>query len=118
MAAPDPMFAPRLTDAEVIRQCRDALIRMQPYVVPDIVAHAVVARRVTAVSDLDVTDGPIGRFLRTGEISACPARQIWTPLFGRVYTSLPEDLQAQAAVLAVYLRLRRPRGPVDGWPMG
>jgi len=70
------------------------------------------------VSDLDVTDGPIGRFLRTGEISDSPATQIWTPLFGRVFTSLPEDIQAQASVLAVYLRLCRPRGPVKGWPDG
>lgn len=111
-------FLPLLSGPEVTRRCRDALNGPLPHPVAHVVAHAIVAQRVTAVADLDVTDGPIGRFLRTGEVTNEPARHIWTPLFGRVCTFLPENLLVQAGALAVYLKANPGRGPVEGWPKG
>ena len=116
MATRDPMFAPRLSDAEVTRLCRDAAAIGGGRELTDVVAHAIVARRMTVVADLDVIDGPIGRFVRTGEVPVLPAPRLWWPLYGPMYGVLPDGAAVQAVVLSEYLAAHVGRGPVDGWP--
>ena len=116
MASTDPIFTPRVRDADVIDYCRAAFTVAGPHPIAHVVAHAIVARRVTAVADLDITDGPAGRFIRTGAVPAEVVAQLWIPLFGRVYMHLPADLQVQADALAVYLRVNVGREAVAGWP--
>lgn len=118
MSSPDPIFAPRVPDDEVTRRCRAVLYGGddEPRVIADDTAHAIVARRVTAVADLDATDGPIGAFIRTGSVPVLPGPHLWQKLYGAAFGTLPEDLKDQAGALAVYLGEHGGRGPVAGWP--
>jgi hypothetical protein len=119
VSSPDVLFVPQVSDAEVVRQCRSALrtvVNDARPSIPDVVAHAVVVRRATTVADLDIIDGAVGRFIRTGEVPAESARLIWRPLYGTVFSALPAGQQDQANALAVYLGHHAGRGPVAGWP--
>jgi hypothetical protein len=113
MASPDLLFAPRLTDAEVTRRCLAA--NDDGGTISHAVAHSLVARRVTIVADPHVTDGPIGRFVRTGEVPPL-STGIWWPLYGPMCSTLPAGMAAQAAALGNYLDARTDRSPVEGWP--
>jgi hypothetical protein len=114
VTSPDPLFTPRLPADEVTRRCADAAVCGD--VVPDDVAHAIVACRVAVVADPDVLDGPIGRFIRTGAVPRSPGPAIWWPLYGPMFIDLPAGVADVAASLSTYLTAHAGRGPVDGWP--
>lgn len=120
MSAPDSaareLLRPLRTEADVITHCRLHVDDPFRLLIRDVYAHAIVAMRVTTVRTLDVTDGPIGAFLRTGEVPRSPRRSVWEPLYGTVYGALPTNQRLMADMLALYLEGHAGRGPVTGWP--
>lgn len=113
MAGPDPLFKPLLTEDEVLHHCYEAQDTGGD--LPHVVAHAIAAMRVTKAADPDVTDGVVGRFIRTGEVPTSPTR-VWWPLFGPMYSDLPAGMATVATMFTIYLTVRAGRGPVAGWP--
>lgn len=120
MSAPDSptreLLRPLRTEDDVITHCRLHVDDPYRLLIRDVYAHAIVAMRVTTVRTLDVTDGPIGVFLRTGMVPTSPRQRVWEPLYGTVYGALPNSHRLMADMLALYLEGHAGRGPVDDWP--
>jgi len=109
----DPLFAPRRTQADVITHCRLRLGTNVP--ITDVYAHAIATMRVPLVRDLDVTDGPLGEFIRTGHVGN-RGPWLWGALYKDVAGALPADQELMSDMLGRYLLHHAGRGPVDGWP--